>query len=189
MTYQPLVAFACVICGHEKTVGRKLCRRCYSRLRQQGKLHEFAVVGPKDVFEQRFEKTDGCWEWKGSCNQSGYGIFLLPGEQPVRAHRYSYEHFVGPIPDGKIIMHICDNPPCVNPAHLKIGTKAENNADTAQKRRHHYGTDHWNGRLTTDDVQAIISSPERNCVLAKRYGVHQSHISKIRNGVHRKHGI
>lgn len=186
MTYQPKTQFFCIECGASKTVARKLCRRCYNRARKFARLHEYSMLGPQDVFESRFEKTEGCWEWNGTHNGYGYGIFLMPGEKPVRAHRYSYEFYVGPIPTDKIIMHTCDNPPCVNPAHLRIGTKAENNADTAKKRRHNYGLSHWNGRLSNDDVAAIRASNESRKALAKRYGVDYSHIWRIKAGTHRK---
>lgn len=183
MSYQSKTPIPCTICGHEKSIARKLCRRCYSRLYARETVQTHAILGPTDVFEQRFNKTDGCWEWTGTHNGYGYGIFLLPGEKPVRAHRYSYEYFVGPIPEGKIIMHTCDNPPCVNPAHLRVGTKAENNADTGNKRRHHYGIDHWNGRLTPEQVADIINSPDTQKTIAKRYNINQSHVSRIKRGI------
>jgi hypothetical protein len=68
----------------------------------------------------------------------------------------------------------------VNPKHLKLGTKADNNADTANKRRHNYGTDHWNGRLTEKQVKAIRDSKKTTRQLATQYGVNYSHIWRIR---------
>lgn len=186
MTYQVRGKLNCVACGAEGAIGRKLCRPCYNRARTDGKLEDYPILGPQDVFENRIKKTAKCWLWKGTFNDYGYGIFLMPGEVSVRAHRYSYEYFIGPIPDGMVVMHICDNPPCVNPAHLRVGTKAENNADTGIKRRHNYGTDHWNGRLTNRQVAAIRRSGEKQAVLAERYGVTQSHISRIKSGTHRR---
>ena len=186
MTYQVRAQLNCVKCNDPKTVARKLCRKCYISVRAANQLANYPILGPADVFENRFEKTNGCWEWKGTRNQYGYGIFLMPGEKVVRAHRYSYEFYVGEIPADMVIMHTCDNPPCVNPAHLRIGTKAENNADTAKKRRHNYGLDHWNGRLSDADVAAIRASNEPKPVLAKRYGVNYSHIWRIKTGHHRK---
>ena len=186
MSYKPKTQFKCVECGAEKTVGRKLCRRCYMRISKANRLHEYPQIGPRDVFEDRFENVNGCWEWSGTHNGYGYGIFLMPGEKPVRAHRYSYEFYVGPIPEGMVIMHTCDNPPCVNPAHLRVGTKAENNADAARKNRTNKGAKHWNCRLSDDDIAAIRASDEPKAALAKRYGVDYSHIWRIKAGTHRR---
>ncbi len=186
MTYQVRGELACVVCGNQKTIGRKLCRRCYNRARKSGALEQYPILGPRDVFENRIKKTPTCWLWTGTTNQYGYGIFLMPGEQPVRAHRFSYEFFVGPIPEGKIIMHTCDNPPCVNPDHLRVGTKDDNNKDTAHKRRHNYGLDHWNGRLSETQVAAIRESTKTQKELSEQYGITQSHISRIKSGESRK---
>lgn len=186
MSYHPRASIKCVLCGDGSAVGRKLCRPCYNRMLKEGRLKEFPILGPSDVFESRIKKTPSCWLWQGTKNGYGYGIFLMPGERPVRAHRYAYEFFVGKIPKGKIIMHSCDNPPCVNPKHLRIGTKDENNKDTAKKRRHHYGLDHWNGRLSDEDLEYIRKSDKRQCDLASQFGVTQSHISRIRSGKARK---
>lgn len=172
----------CVECGDMKSIGRKLCRLCYNRHRKAGTLSRFDKLTPADTFLTRVEKTSSCWLWLGARNQYGYGIVLLPGEVKVRAHRFAHELFCGPIPEGMVVRHVCDNPPCVNPAHLELGTKAENNRDTAIRRRHHYGRDHWNGRLTEGDVLEILTSPMRNCELARKFGVDPSHISRLRSG-------
>ena len=186
MTYQVKGELLCINCGKAASVARRLCRPCYNRARNNGNLTTYRILGPQDVFENRIKKTTTCWLWTGTKNDAGYGIFLMPGERPVRAHRYAYEFFVGPIPDGKIIMHVCDNPPCVNPGHLRIGTKAENNRDASNRRRHNYGLDHWNGRLSDADVAEIRGSNDRQSVLAERYGVCQSHISRIKSAQHRR---
>jgi hypothetical protein len=73
------------------------------------------------------EKSNGCWLWKG-WKVLGYGKFNLNGER-IMAHRFSYEHHKGKIPKGLCVLHKCDTPACVNPAHLEVGTKAKNNKD------------------------------------------------------------
>ena len=81
----------------------------------------------------------GCWEWSGTRNQDGYGIFSARrfGIEGARAHRVVYEHLVGPIANGLVLRHRCDNPPCVNPWHLEPGTKAENSRDMVERGRHY----------------------------------------------------
>jgi hypothetical protein len=151
-------------------------------MRGLGRLAEFPVLGPNDAFDNRYEKSDGCWIWKGTRNGYGYGVFLMPGEKPVRAHRYAYERAYGPIPEGLVVMHACDNPPCVNPAHLSLGTRDDNNRDMRQKRRNRTGIQHHWSKLTDAQVLEIFGSDERQSALARRFDVHPSTISHIKSG-------
>lgn len=80
---------------------------------------------------------DGCWPWIAARNSSGYGWFKPGhGAHAVGAHRMAYELTHGPIPDGLLVLHQCDNPPCVRPDHLFLGTVQDNNADKMAKGRH-----------------------------------------------------
>lgn len=80
--------------------------------------------------------TSGCHEYTGSRSPRGYGqVYRGRGKRPYHAHRLAWELAHGPIPAGMHILHTCDNPPCVNPAHLSLGTHADNMADMARKGR------------------------------------------------------
>jgi hypothetical protein len=91
-----------------------------------------------DRFWSKVEKGPECWEWKAGASSHGYGGFKVAG-QLLRAHRVAWELTYGPIPEGMVVCHRCDNPSCVRPDHLFIGTVADNNRDRSAKGRSAYG--------------------------------------------------
>ncbi len=88
----------------------------------------------RNVKTQRY----GCWEWQGWLDKDGYGTFRSSVNKS-RAHRWSYSNFVGPIGD-LLVLHLCDNPKCVRPSHLFLGTQQDNMRDMYGKGRHHNAT-------------------------------------------------
>lgn len=80
----------------------------------------------------------GCWEWQANKNTAGYGRLSIGGRdgRMVLAHRVAFEHFVGPVPEGRFVLHHCDNPACVRPDHLWLGDARSNAADRDHKGRH-----------------------------------------------------
>src|SRR4051794_23315069 len=104
---------------------------------------------------------DECWLWTAGKDQDGYGKLAIGhgGRQQThtRAHRFAYETFVGPIPDGYVVCHRCDNPPCCNPAHLFVGTPDENNDDKLAKGR---GAKVWGLPLTRSQQTHCIHGHE-----------------------------
>lgn len=85
-------------------------------------------------FTEKVNKTDNCWEWTAYINRHGYGAIRFNGRATL-AHRVSYELHNGPIPEGFLVCHHCDNPKCVNPGHLFIGTHQDNRNDCLKKGR------------------------------------------------------
>lgn len=140
-------------------------------------------------FEERFwrnvEKSDGCWTWLGSRNRDGYGVFRgeIEGTVYRTAHRYSYALKNGPIPSYLSVCHVCDNPPCVRPDHLFLGTNAENMLDKFAKGRQRGvppGEAHWNAALTRDQAAAILIDPRPHSLIAAEFNVSTGTISDIK---------
>jgi len=131
---------------------------------------------------------DDCWLWNGHTTADGYGRLSIYNRE-LSATRLVYESTYGPIEPGLDVCHTCDNPPCCNPRHLWIGTRAENNKDRADKGRsfRSRGELSENSKLTESNVIEILDSPETNQALADKYGVDHSLISRIRLGKAWKH--
>jgi hypothetical protein len=134
----------------------------------------------KEKFDARVQVTPSCWIWKGSKWKSGYGRLKLKGKALV-AHRLAYHLYVGEIPDGKIVLHRCDNPSCVNPDHLSVGTNKDNTLDMLNKGRHSApkGVERVQTKLKEEDVHAIRKDNRKHKVIAEQYGVSTALISAI----------
>lgn len=128
---------------------------------------------------------NGCWLWSTHVNARGYGR-IWDGSKVVSAHRLSYELHSGPIPPGIFVCHRCDEPICVNPDHLFLGTHAENVADCKAKGRTRKGIHHKSAKLTEDAVRMIreaIAIGDRQVDIGNRFGVSQKCVSMIKRGV------
>lgn len=139
---------------------------------------------------------DACWEWQGGTRyNTGYGAFRINGRQSL-THRISYELTYGPIPDGLHVCHHCDNPPCVNPHHLFLGTHADNMGDMARKGRApapgkgKNGESHPNATVTDAIARAILerhAQGERQNDLAREYKIGKGVVHRIVRRVSWKH--
>lgn len=131
------------------------------------------------------EPNTGCWLWMACCKDNGYGQVTDDEGRRRGAHVVSYEVFAGPVPDGMCVCHKCDVRACVNPAHLFLGTKGDNNRDAMQKGRNSRGEHRYNAKLSADDVRAIRAGAtrgERDADLAKEFDVHRRAIWQIKAG-------
>lgn len=154
-------------------------------------------------FWSRVQMGDGCWEWQGSRTQFGYGKLKVQGVERT-THRFSWELANGPIPEGAYVLHRCDNPPCVRPDHLFLGTARDNIVDAYSKGRavppggrRYRGSDHWTNvqpagvargervggaKLTADqvrDIRRLYTEGATLHALADQFGVRFTNVHMI----------
>lgn len=128
------------------------------------------------------EPNSGCWLWCGCVNANGYGQFGVGGSGNSKsAHRVSYEHFNGEIPPGNFVCHKCDNPYCVNPEHLFIGTPKANSEDRDSKQRQALGEANGKSVLTVAAVKYIRKAPLSERVVATQLGVSRGTVNAVRS--------
>lgn len=143
----------------------------------------------RPLAERFWEKVErhpsGCWLWTGALCGKGYGAIRADrARRSLRTHRASYEMANGPIPDGLHVLHRCDNPRCVNPAHLFLGTHQENMDDRARKGRKAKTSGVANGRskITDETVRKIRAATGFQAAIGAQYGVSQTTVWKIKRG-------
>ena len=125
-------------------------------------------------------KKNGCWIWPIK-NPNAYGQITRKGIF-YGTHCYSWTLTKGFIPKGMCVLHTCDNRRCINPEHLFLGSKGDNNRDAFSKKRHYFGTRHWKVKLTPSDVRVIrkrYARGESQESISRDYGVGQPHISCV----------
>lgn len=126
-----------------------------------------------------------CWEWNGSKNENGYGSLQIDNQHKVLVHRLAYETWVEPIPEGLLLRHKCDNPPCINSDHLVPGTNADNMRDMRERHRHPgaKGVRNSHAKLTEDEIRDIRAEYAKGVLtqtmIAETYGVSQTQISTV----------
>jgi len=144
-------------------------------------------------FLSKFIKTDGCWNWTACKIKAGYGQINIDGKMQL-AHRVSYEMYKNKIPEGLHVRHSCDNPSCVNPDHLELGTNQDNVNDRTKRGRHKYGISkgekHGLAKLTEADVLEIrqmIQNGVYHKIIAELFDVSPSLICRINTGKNWSH--
>ena len=146
-----------------------------------------AAADPKEYLAQRSKKVaSGCIEWLAAKTSRGYGAAHFHGRYVI-AHRLSYVAHVGPIPALGVVCHSCDNPLCINPEHLWIGSQQDNMNDKVEKCRHSHGAKHGRAKLSEQQAREILTSADSSASIAAKFGVTAEHVQVIRNGVAWKH--
>lgn len=184
----------CVADDCAQPVGNKgargYCPKHYKRLRARGDVH-FAYRAPLSVRFARYVQPgnpDSCWPWRGGHDQDGYGkVWDADVHRSVSAHRVAWEQVNGQIPPGLVVCHRCDNPPCVNPSHLFLGTVQDNNTDKLAKGRHRGNTTGQLGDRARRLSDAAVAEIRRRYTgtygqqaqLGREFGVSGQHIRAI----------
>lgn len=157
-------------------------------------MHKGPIHVPvEERFWDKVDTSGDCWLWMGARQVSGHGVLGIRGSKLGRAHRVSYELCIGPIPPGMSVCHRCDNPPCVRPDHLFLGSQADNIADMKAKGRAGHanypgknrGSKHGMSRFTETqvaDMKARMRAGEPRKTIMSEYQIGDALLSMIATG-------
>lgn len=163
-----------------------MCSKHYQRYRNRGSVEDrIGDQAPPDVRFWRLVDRgadDECWLWLGTKLPQGYGNFILRSGVTLRAPRFSYELNVGPIPPKMHVLHKCDDPRCVNPKHLFLGSNRANVDDKLRKQRQARGERSGVARLTEEQVRQIILDGRSHRDIARSHGIGKSTVGAIKTG-------
>lgn len=172
--------------------GRKARRRLYVRKGEDPNAPRHLARRLANGLDSAPE--DGCWEWMRARNNMGYGTLTING-RAAYAHRLAYELAGNEVPEGQHVLHSCDNPACINPAHLSAGTRSDNMQDAARKGRLRtpevalYGSANPAAKLdetTVRSIRRLLAKGWTQAEIAERHDISQSQVSNIARGRHWK---
>lgn len=162
----------CKICAQSMSVKSNVTRR---------------VCSPSCLLSDRSQlESNGCKVWTGPTDRDGYGIAYIDGKY-VSTHRLAYTLALGSIPSGAMVRHTCDNPPCIDPDHLLVGTAQDNSNDCVERDRQSKGSQVASSILKEADIPIIRGSKLTKRQLAEQYGVSIDTIKQVRSRKTWKH--
>jgi HNH endonuclease len=176
-----------------------LCNKHWRRMKRYGsplatKRHvgQFIGLSPEERFWMQVKKAEACWIWKGGTDQDGYGCFRGESHGILyhRAHRYSWAlHNGRAVPKYALICHTCDQPRCVRPEHLYLGTSLDNMRDKIRKGRMRvaYGEQAGHAKLTEEQAKAILRDPRPYAEISADYNVTPATIGNLKQRRSWKH--
>lgn len=177
----------CTVGGCERRAKmRGMCGMHYQRVLRTGDpgpAHSLRGMSIDEMYDRYATVGNStiCWEWRGTLNDDGYGVFGYAPQR--RAHRYAFERENGLIAPDVMVLHRCDNRKCGNPAHLYLGDNDDNQRDKRERARVR-GARHAQARFTDDQIVEILASRaagHKISAIAARYKVHRDTISRVVN--------
>jgi hypothetical protein len=192
-------AASCSVAGCDRTLiyARTWCEMHYRRWLEHGdptvtlnrRMDGATLADKLEAYADRSGGPDSCWPWTRGRSTDGYGRVYPPkGRQAVPAHRVAFELAGGTVEPGEEILHSCDNPPCVNPAHLRRGSHAENMAEMAGRGRSAAGSRNPRTKLSSDQVEEVRQMARSGLLqrdIAARFGVSRPFVSRLIRGERR----